>query len=278
MALSLNCIRRQSEGLLWEDLPRMLTFLQPLSLPHGGFPLQHNFHFQFQATNEDMPLQYRSQFSVSVPKSIGNVSKLLYTKILTFGFPWNINIFAKTLSFYSPPLIFLKERLALLKRLHKMMTVCDPVFSLAITLGPKTLFQPLIESITVASHPLFMHSSTAVFSIFLFLLQAVFSLFLFFVFWKQWNATFFQQQLQITLQGKKFTSLFQTHNWEKSSFYSMCISTDLRKYVTGVKSILPFSKLITGKSQVFSTNSYLYLHGYTQIWPPVPNRLKESIF
>ena len=102
-----------------------------------------------------MPLQYRSQFSVSVPKSIGNVSKLLYTKILTFGFPWNINIFAKTLSFYSPPLIFLKERLALLKRLHKMMTVCDPVFSLAITLGPKTLFQPLIESITVASHPLF---------------------------------------------------------------------------------------------------------------------------
>ena len=58
-------------------------------------------------------------------------------------------------SFYSPSLIFLKEMLSLLKRLHKMMTVCDPVFSLAITLGPKTLFQPLIESITVASHPLF---------------------------------------------------------------------------------------------------------------------------
>ena len=210
---------------LGDPVPRMHTSLQPLSLPHVGFPLQHNFHFQFQATNEDMPLQYRSQFSVSVPKSIGNVSKLLYTKILTFGFPWNINIFAKTLSFYSPPLIFLKERLALLKRLHKMMTVCDPVFSLAITLGPKTLFQPLIESITVASHPLF-HA---------FLRRCLFPFSSFFS--SENNATFFQQQLQITLQGKKFTSLFQTHNWEKSSFYSMCISTDLRKYVTGVKRV-----------------------------------------
>ena len=105
-----------------------------------------------------------------------------------------------------------------------MMTVCDPVFSLAITLGPKTLFQPLIESITVASHPLF-HA---------FLRRCLFS---FLLFSSENNATFFQQQLQVTLQGKKFTSLFQTHNWEKSSFYSMCISTDLRKYVTGVKRV-----------------------------------------
>ena len=116
-----------------------------------------------------------------------------------------INIFAKTLSFYSPSLIFLKERLALLKRLHKMMTVCDPVFSLAITLGPKTLFQPLIESITVASHPLF-HA---------FLHRCLFS---FLLFSSENNATFFQQQLQITFQ-----------------------------------SLLPFSELITGKSQVFNT-------------------------
>ena len=43
----------------------------------------------------------------------------------------------------------------------------------------------------------------------------------------------------------------------------------------GVKSVLPFSKLIIGKSQVFSTRSYVYLPGYTQIcdrgdtlWPP----------
>ena len=106
-----------------------------------------------------------------------------------------------------------------------MMTVCDPVFSLAITLGPKTLFQPLIESITVASHPLF-HA---------FLRRCLFPFSSFFS--SENNATFFQQQLQITLQGKKFTSLFQTHNWEKSSFYSMCISTDLRKYVTGVKRV-----------------------------------------
>ena len=125
------------------------------------------------------------QIAACVPISMGNVSKLLYTKILTCGFPGNINIFAKTLSFYSPSLIFLKERLALLKILHKMMTVCDPVFSLAITLGPKTLFQPLIESITVASHPLF-HA---------FLHRCLFSFLLF------------------------FTSLFRTYNWEKSSFH-----------------------------------------------------------
>ena len=31
------------------------------------------------------------------------------------------------------------------------------------------------------------------------------------------------------------------------------------------KSVLPFSKLIIGKSQVFSACSYVYLHGYTQI-------------
>ena len=134
--------------------------------------------------------------------------------------------FCKTLSFYSPSLIFLKERLALLKRLHKMMTVCDPVFSLAITLGPKTLFQPLIESITVASHPLF-HA---------FLHRCLFS---FLLFSSENNATFFQQQLQITFQGKKFTSLFRTYNWEQSSFQHaiMCISTDLRMYVTGEKRV-----------------------------------------
>ena len=127
----------------------------------------------------------------------------------------------------SPSLIFLKERLALLKRLHKMMTVCDPVFSLAITLGPKTLFQPLIESITVASHPLF-HAFPP-------LLSFLFSSFLS----SENNATFFQQQLQTTLRGEKFTSLFRTHNCEKSSFHhaGMCISTDLRMYVTGVKRV-----------------------------------------
>ena len=33
----------------------------------------------------------------------------------------------------------------------------------------------------------------------------------------------------------------------------------------GVKSVLPFSKLIIVKSQVFSARLYVYLHGYTQI-------------
>ena len=158
------------------------------------------------------------QIAACVPISMGNVSKLLYTKILTCGFPGNINIFAKTLSFYSPSLIFLKERLALLKILHKMMTVCDPVFSLAITLGPKTLFQPLIESITVASHPLF-HA---------FLHRCLFS---FLLFSSENNATFFQQQLQITFQ-----------------------------------SLLPFSELITGKSQVFNTLVCVFPRIYACTW------------
>ena len=34
-----------------------------------------------------------------------------------------------------------------------------------------------------------------------------------------------------------------------------------------VKNILPFYKLIIGKTQVFSARSYVYLHGYTQIRP-----------
>ena len=50
----------------------------------------------------------------------------------------------------------------------------------------------------------------------------------------------------------------------------------------GVKSILPFSKLIMGKSQAFSSPSYVYLHRYRQIRdrggrmcpPPGPNRVK----
>ena len=51
-----------------------------------------------------------------------------------------------------------------------------------------------------------------------------------------------------------------------------------------VKSVLPFSKLITEKSQVFSTSSYAYLHRNTQIRnrggtmcpPPVLIGLKKS--
>ena len=52
----------------------------------------------------------------------------------------------------------------------------------------------------------------------------------------------------------------------------------------GVKSVLPFSKLIIGKSQVFSARSYVYLHGYTQIRdsggtmpPPGPNRVNKGL-
>ena len=54
------------------------------------------------------------------------------------------------------------------------------------------------------------------------------------------------------------------------------------RWLYGVKSVLPFSKLIIGKNQVFSTRWYVYLLGYTQICdrgrhnvPPVGvNRVK----
>ena len=143
---------------LGDPVPRMQTSLQPLSLPHVGFPLQHNFHFQFQATNEDMPLQYWKSNCSVCSKITGKRLKIVLHKNINIWLAKKYQYFCKNSlqnSFYSPSLIFLKEMLSLLKRLHKMMTVCDPVFSLAITLGPKTLFQPLIESITVASHPLF---------------------------------------------------------------------------------------------------------------------------
>ena len=38
----------------------------------------------------------------------------------------------------------------------------------------------------------------------------------------------------------------------------------------GVINVLPYSKLIIGKSQVFSTRSYVYLLGYKQICDNVP--------
>ena len=48
---------------------------------------------------------------------------------------------------------------------------------------------------------------------------------------------------------------------------------------------MPFSKLIIGKSQVFSARSYVYLHSYTQIRergaqcaPPGPNRVNDGQF
>ena len=49
-----------------------------------------------------------------------------------------------------------------------------------------------------------------------------------------------------------------------------------------LKSILPFSRLIIGKSQVFSARSYMYLHRHTQMCdrvgtmcpPPGPHRVK----
>ena len=50
------------------------------------------------------------------------------------------------------------------------------------------------------------------------------------------NFIFFQGN-EITLRGKKCTALFQTHNWEKSSFFNELvrtrICTEIRKYVTG---------------------------------------------
>ena len=55
----------------------------------------------------------------------------------------------------------------------------------------------------------------------------------------------------------------------------------------GVKSVLPFSKLIIGKSQVFSAYSHVYLSGYTQICdggggtmrrPPRPHRVKWYLY
>ena len=51
------------------------------------------------------------------------------------------------------------------------------------------------------------------------------------------------------------------------TFETLTNSIFVRKtrYFYGVKSVLPFSKLIIGKCQVFSARSYVYLPGYMQI-------------
>ena len=46
----------------------------------------------------------------------------------------------------------------------------------------------------------------------------------------------------------------------------------------GVQSVLPFSKLITGKSKVFSAHSYVYLQIYTQIHGRVPQLTFDKSF
>ena len=45
----------------------------------------------------------------------------------------------------------------------------------------------------------------------------------------------------------------------------------------GVKSVLLFSKLIVGKSQVFSARLYVYLHSYAQIRDRVKAEIVNSL-
>ena len=67
---------------------------------------------------------------------------------------------------------------------------------------------------------------------------------------------YFFQGNEITLRGKKCTALFQTHNWEKSSFFQcagMRICTDIFKCVTGrAQCALP-----PGPNRVNTFNIYL---------------------
>ena len=45
----------------------------------------------------------------------------------------------------------------------------------------------------------------------------------------------------------------------------------------GVKSIIPFSRLIIRKNQFFSARSYVHLHGYTHIRDRGPNWVKTYL-
>ena len=47
------------------------------------------------------------------------------------------------------------------------------------------------------------------------------------------NFIFFQRN-EITLRGKKCTALFQTHNWEKSSFFNKLVFVFAQKYANTV--------------------------------------------
>ena len=62
------------------------------------------------------------------------------------------------------------------------------------------------------------------------------------------NFIFFRQK-EMILWGRRSTALFQTYNWEKSSFFQLaptCICTDICKYVAGG----PYMPPTTGKNRV----------------------------
>ena len=85
----------------------------------------------------------------------------------------------------------------------------------------------------------------------------------------------------ILLVERRLTQLVRVTPYEILIYLTIFFLGETRLF-SGIKSILPFSKLIIEKSQVFSTRSYAYLHRYTQIRnrggtmcpPPGGNRVK----
>ena len=64
---------------------------------------------------------------------------------------------------------------------------------------------------------------------------------------------------------RRFTQFVRVPPCEILVFLMNFIFFGKTRQLYGVKSILPFSKLIIGRSQVFLTQSYVYLPRYTQI-------------
>ena len=76
------------------------------------------------------------------------------------------------------------------------------------------------------------------------------------------NFIFFQGN-EITLRGKKCTALFQTHNWEKSSFFNMLVRLFAQIYANtwqgqiGLRKALIYTLLFWSKS-CFASEIYIY--------------------
>ena len=69
----------------------------------------------------------------------------------------------------------------------------------------------------------------------------------------------------VLLVETRLTQFVRVPPYEFSAFLTNIIIFRWNEMVSWGKNILPFSKIIIGKSQVFSARSYVYLHGNTQI-------------